>query len=77
MNFLGKFLSHSSKNFVCETFCYRKIFWIRWASGVSRFSISIVLSHSDEKVQNPSVFHQFRVSKNVMHTRGMAKILSK
>ena len=40
--------------------------------GISRFSNRNVLSHSDEKVRNPSVFHQFQVSKNVMHTRGMA-----
>ena len=74
MTFLGNFLSHSTKNFVWETFCYRKTFWIRWASGVSRFSIRNILSHSDEKVRTPSVFHQFQVSKNVMLTRGISKI---
>ena len=41
--------------------------------GISRFSNRNVLSHSDENVRNPSVFHQFQVSKNVIHTRGMAK----
>ena len=69
---MGIFLSHSTKNFVWETFCYRKVFWIRWASGASRFSISIVLSLSNEKIQNPSVFDQFQVSKDVMPTRGMS-----
>ena len=73
MTFLGNFLSHSTKNFVWEPFCYRKVFWIRWLSGVSRFSIRNVLSLSKEKTRNPSVFHQFQVSKNFMLTRGMSK----
>ena len=72
MTFLGNFLSHSTKNFVWETFCYRKFFWIRWLNGVSRFSIRNVLSLINEKIRNPSVFHQFQVSKNVMLTRGMS-----
>ena len=74
MTFVGNFLSQSTKNIVWESFYYRKYFWIRWASGVSRFSITNILSHSNEKTRNPSVFHQFQVSKNVMLTRGMSKI---
>ena len=56
-----------------KTFCYRKNFGIRWVGGVSRLSNRNVLSHSNERVRNPSVFHQFQVSKKVMLTRGMSK----
>ena len=41
--------------------------------SITIFYIRKVLSLSKEKTRNPSVFHQFQVSKNVMLTRGMSK----
>ena len=76
--FVETFLSHRTepKSFVKEPFCfpenfwYRKIFWIR--RGISRFSVSIFMSHCAEKFRKGILlfFRKFLVSKSLMDEKG-------
>ena len=56
----------------CRTFLLSENFLDKMVGGCITIFRQKFLSHSDEKVRNPSVFHQFQVSKNVMLTRGMS-----
>ena len=50
-----------------------KLFGLEGLEGLKyhNFPPKIFLSHNDEKVRNPSVYHHFQVSKSFMHKSGI------